>query len=373
MTLKLNTPTARARLKVRREPYWHALDKGRYVGFRRGPDTWQARRYRNGKNVYRALGDARTYSGAKAAAEAWFAELEGRRAEAPSVYTGKRCIDDYVENLRTERGDDAAEDAKRILYKSATPDFGDRDIATLSTADFTTWRNRFVPKVGDDEAKRRARDTANRHWSALRAALAFAFRQGNIADDAAWRRVRTFQNVGKARDFYPTPDQVTDLLKHCDDAFRPLARALALTGFRLQALTAAKVAHFDPVDGTLTIARDKKHTRVATLSSAAVELFKLQAKDKLPAANLFVRADGLPWGKSHQHRPFREACTRANLPRAFIPYSLRHYFISRALLAGMNVHALAKAVGTSAAMIEKHYGKFIRGDVRDMLDRVAVV
>jgi hypothetical protein len=35
----------------------------------------------------------------------------------------------------------------------------------------------------------------------------------------------------------------------------------------------------------------------------------------------------------------------------------------------MNVNALAKTVGTSAAMIEKHCGKFIRGDVRDMRRR----
>lgn len=371
---RIDTPTARARLAPRREPYWHMLDKGRYVGFRAGAGTWIARCYRNGANTYAAI-DApppRDFSEAKRAAERWFRELDGRRAEAPSHYTGKRCIDDYVENLRTERGDDAADDAKRILYKSAIPDFGDRNIATLSTADFTTWRNRFVPKAGDDEAKRRARDTANRHWSALRAALAFAFRQGNIADDAAWRRVRTFQNVGRARDFYPTPAQVAELLKHADGAFRPLARALALTGFRLQALTGAKVGDFDPDAGTLTITRDKKHARIATLSTAAVALFSEQARDKLPGAHLFMRPDGLPWGKSHQHRPMREACARAKLPREFIVYSLRHYFVSRALLAGMNVHALAKAVGTSAAMIEKHYGKFIRGDVRDMLDRVEV-
>ena len=103
-----------------------------------------------------------------------------------------------------------------------------------------------------------------------------------------------------------------------------------------------------------------------------MNLFKQQAKDKLPSAYLFLRADGYPWGKSHQHRPFRDACKIGKLPREFIPYSLRHYFISRALLAGVNVHALAKNVGTSPAMITKHYGKFIRADVREMLDRVDV-
>ncbi len=142
-------------------------------------------------------------------------------------------------------------------------------------------------------------------------------------------------------------------------------------------MTDATVADFDPVKGTLRIGYgnggdDKGHKRTATLSSAAVELFKAQARDKLPAAHLFLRADGLPWGKSHQQRPFRAACTAAKLPRDFLFYSLRHYFISRALAAGMHVNALANNVGTSPVMIHKHYAKFIATEDRAMLDRIAL-
>jgi hypothetical protein len=38
----------------------------------------------------------------------------------------------------------------------------------------------------------------------------------------------------------------------------------------------------------------------------------------------------------------RRAKADPPLPRAFIFYSLRHYFISRQLLAGANIHILAK-------------------------------
>ena len=160
-------------------------------------------------------------------------------------------------------------------------------------------------------------------------------------------------------------------MKHCDDASRRLVRAATITGFRLQALTGATVADIDVMDGMLNIRADKGHERVATLSTAAIALFKEQAKSKTPAAFLFTKADGKPWGKSEHFRPFRAACLVAKLPREFIFYSLRHYAIGRALLAGMNTNAIARNTGTSAAMIEKHYGKFIRTDVRAMLDRVA--
>jgi hypothetical protein len=54
----LSRKGSRASLPVRREPYWHKLETGAYLGFRRGPDTWIARfRDRTGDQNYRALTD----------------------------------------------------------------------------------------------------------------------------------------------------------------------------------------------------------------------------------------------------------------------------------------------------------------------------
>ena len=38
-------------------------------------------------------------------------------------------------------------------------------------------------------------------------------------------------------------------------------------------------------------------------------------------------------------------------------YSLRHTYATFALLDGMEIHTLAKQLGNSAAMIERHYSK----------------
>jgi integrase len=47
-------------------------------------------------------------------------------------------------------------------------------------------------------------------------------------------------------------------------------------------------------------------------------------------------------------------------PRPF--YNLRHSFISIALTLGSNPKWIAEQTGTSVAMIQEHYGKYIRDD-----------
>ena len=57
-------------------------------------------------------------------------------------------------------------------------------------------------------------------------------------------------------------------------------------------------------------------------------------------------------------------------PRPF--YNTRHTFISVALTLGCNEKWIAEQTGTSIAMIQEHYGKYIRDD-GDALLRVYVV
>jgi integrase len=38
-------------------------------------------------------------------------------------------------------------------------------------------------------------------------------------------------------------------------------------------------------------------------------------------------------------------------------YSLRHTYATKELLSGTNIHTLAKQMGTSVVMLEKHYSK----------------
>ena len=61
---------------------------------------------------------------------------------------------------------------------------------------------------------------------------------------------------------------------------------------------------------------------------------------------------------------------RAKNLRERRPYTMRHTFISLGLTTGVNPKWLADYCGTSLAMIEKHYGKYIRNDSDEQLDRM---
>ena len=71
------------------------------------------------------------------------------------------------------------------------------------------------------------------------------------------------------------------------------------------------------------------------------------------------------WRKKYWYRALRACNVR---PRKF--YATRHTFISIGLSQGLNIKWLAEYCGTSVAMIEKHYGRYIKSDSREQLERL---
>ena len=51
----------------------------------------------------------------------------------------------------------------------------------------------------------------------------------------------------------------------------------------------------------------------------------------------------------------KEAASKAQLPSGTCLYTLRHSFITQALLDGVSTLEVSRIAGTSLAMIEKHY------------------
>jgi len=66
----------------------------------------------------------------------------------------------------------------------------------------------------------------------------------------------------------------------------------------------------------------------------------------------------------------RYRALRAKKLRVRKPYTMRNTFISVGLTNGVNIMWLADYRGTSVAMIEKHYGKYIRDDADEQLARL---
>jgi integrase len=145
--------------------------------------------------------------------------------------------------------------------------------------------------------------------------------------------------------------------------YGPIVPFAAATGLRPQewiALHRADVRRDErilKVNGTKT----RGSVRDVPLTQRA-----LQALDRMPARMtriLFADASGdridLYNFRRSEWRPAVEAAVISEPARI---YDLRSMFASNALAANITVFELAKIMGTSVRMIEKHYGALIGGD-----------
>lgn len=375
---RIDTKSAREKLKPRREPYWHKLQKGGYVGYRctKNEGTWIARwRNQDGSQQYESFGSlsdlspGEQFDEAQKFAWSWFNSMGHHTTGG---YTVKNAIDDYVKHLEISNSVNSAKDAHQRLYKHALPSLGEIRLTKLTMQDVTKWRDSLVRISNDEEDTRKSKDGANRLLSIFKAGLNLAYRKDIIGSDKAWRRVSAFKDVGAARTVFLTENEIKRLYKVTYGSFHSLVKSALLTGARYGELAGAKVAHFDQSNGTIHL-NGKTGPRDCYLSDESIRHFKQLARNKLPTAFLHIKDDGTSWGRAHQQRPTREAVTNAKLPRDTTFYALRHTYISHALLAGINTQVIAENCGTSIRMIEKYYGKFLKADRRAMLNKINVL
>jgi integrase len=372
---RIEARSPRLRLSGRKEPYWATIERGLAVGYHRplrgGSGTWWARVLvdsANGRTTYRstALGGADDHADgdgetvlnwrqAQDAARAWAA----KQTKAGPLTVEMACRE-YVEDLRIRKGEQAAREAEGRIRKRLLPVLGNKRLAELTVADVRSWHSGLV-EGEDEETVRKSRDTANRLLSIAKAAFNFAFNGERVADDRAWRRVKAFRGVGEARKVILTETELQRLVDASEPGLRELVLIGAWTGARLGEITSAPLRAFDSAAATLRV-QGKTGAREIHLPDVAVILLRRLAAGKRPDDRLFTNREGLPWTRSLHQRPFAEAVEIAGLDPETTFYTLRHSYISRALLAGVPTKAVADHCGTSAVMIERHYAKFIRSD-----------
>ena len=365
----LGSASSRARLRQRREPYWAPQVRGCALGYRKGATggTWVARvRDEEGEQHYHALGAADdlndggglSYEQAVDRARAFF----GVAAKTAGRHTVGKALDTYLDRLRRENPESTVADAEARIESIIRPELGNIPLTKLTKAKLLSWHATL--------SEGRAPETVNRITTMLKAALNLARAHRWVSDDSSWRDIERLKG-GAARKVHLSASQCSDLLRHCKpQAFQDFVRAAILTGARTGELAALQVRDFDAATGTVEIRQGKTGARVVFLSEGAIEFFAEQTKGKSADDLLLPRADGGPWGKNHHQRPFAAAVLAAQLPADTVFYSLRHTYISLALLAGVNIQVLAENAGTSVRMIERHYGKFLNRDRRAMFNRL---
>jgi integrase len=368
----------RKELPERREPHWQRLAEGAYLGFRRGPDTWLARfRGKDGKQQYFAIGEALEYDEAKARAEAWLSQLRDSPVRVTKRGTVREALETYLAYLRRQGRPDTATEAegrfKSVVWNAP---LAVMTLEDLTRDDVEEWREGL--RTG------RQNRSVNRHVRAVVAGLNKAHKLGHVGNPASWDLDSLADDVedGGETAVFLTPDQRRGLIAAAEDAAGRFFRGLELTGARPGELAAAKVENLS--GDTLTLAHrkgrpPKLRPRVVLLSKDGAAFFKAQARGKLPGAFLFTEDGAQQWRAHYWARHMRAAIKahnakvkgKARVPVAASAYSFRHARISELLqVHGIDPLTVAAQTGTSIAMIEKSYLKFIASAMREKLEAV---
>lgn len=376
----------RNKLKPQREPHWQRLRAGCFLGFRPsrrgGKGTWIARAYDEDTGKYRlkALGDFGALAGdeifraAKGEAESFADQIEAGGVVRAEVETIADACWEYAAS-RPE----AAARFKRYIY--ADP-IARVKLAKLRRRHLREWRERLEArpalvsrsKRGDPVERERALSTVNRDMAPLRAALAKHLAPGAPGSEAAWQEaLRPIPNADGRRTLYLDRDERKRLVQSASDEIAPFIRALCLLPLRPGALALLDAGDFDRRTAELTVGKDKTgRPRRITIPAAAAALLGKQASGKLPGAPLFMRANGTRWTKDSWKLPIAAAVKAAGLPAAATAYTLRHSTITDLVGAGLPLLTIAQISGTSAEMIERHYGHLASGAALRALDTLAL-
>jgi integrase len=385
--IRLDTKTGRDALRRdfpegAREPFWQKVSTGRHLGLRlnKAGESWIAR-YRDEAGVqhYNALGELtadRGFDQAKVAAETWFKDLDvgvtGKTDEG-QVATVKTACERYVKDRRRNASESNAHDAdKRFMRTVYSHSIAALPLSKFRAHHLKAWRDGLIEAT--ETRKALSKGSADRTMAPLKAALSLAFTDGLATGNlmAELDKVPPYGGDGKRRDLYLDKDQRAALLDACEGPVRDLVEAALLTGCRAGELTSATRGAYDARTQTLRVT-GKTGPRQVPLAPRAKALFDRLAKGKLPGAFLLTKDGGGAWRHSDWDELIREAAAKAKLPAGVCLYTLRHSFITAACLSGMPTLEVARIVGTSLQMIEKHYGHVVVTDARARLAKVDIV
>jgi integrase len=395
---KLDTRSARARLPAKKSGYWVPITRGFALGYRKGSKgaVWLARLIDRKGRHETALGPADDaldadgeriidYAQAQAKARDWLASLDAEDKAQP--YTINRCLDDYITDYK-RRGGKALDRLEITADAFIRSQLGTHELAALTAAMIRRWhlalaeaparlRTRKTAQqqkvrnidLEDVNAVRQRRATANRIFGVLKAALNLAFREGHAASDEAWRRVKPFREASAPKIRYLNHAEAQRLVTACEPGFRPLVQCALLTGCRYGEVVGFRVGDFDRDAGTVSVHASKAgRPHHVVLTEDGIMLFEQYSAGKLGTASVFTRWDGTRWGKSHQHRPLREACRRAGIDPPASFHILRHTYATHLLQAGAPLPVIAANLGHSdTRMTERHYAHLVPSHIAQVI------
>jgi integrase len=389
MKFRIEKQAQRDRLPMRHEPFWHSLGDRRAVGYRndkkKGSTGHWIARWREegahgiaGKKHFEPLKEARDFDEACAAATEWFKKISAGNVRKITRGTVNDALAAYVKHLRTiGRARTADEVEARFKLTVGDKPFGRQKLEAVTRQDVEHWR--------DGLRKGREPRSVNRQARALIAGLNHAVLQADYTGNVkAWALTHLVDEGEEHSAVFLTAAQRDRLIKYAPSpAAGAMMTAYAHLACRPAELEKAVVADFDPIGGSVTLKHRKGkgavlRTRAVPLDDAGHVFFTTQCKGKTPLAPLVSDPSGKPWTKKQRTIAMRAAIEAADaaaespeqrLPEGVVTYSFRHSKISQWLQVDeIGELSVAKAAGTSIAMLERTYFRFIGSAMKAKLN-----
>jgi integrase len=394
---KLDSRTARNRLKRGRQPHWWALVPGKiHLGYQcwkgKPAGRWVLRRYIKGKyqvTTFALADDAAQADGVNVLS---FEQAEAKACSMVETSTNnkierltvRQAMSLYIEHKRHQGR--PIDDVQSRGTAHILPTLGDLVVSELTPEVLRRWLSNMAaapaqtrPKegkpqykaapVGDEEVRRR-RSSANRVLTMLKAALNHAYDEGHVSSRDAWgRKLKPFREVDAARGRYLAIAEAQRLLNTCAADFRPLVRAALETGCRYGELARLEVQDFNCDAGTIAIRRSKSgKVRHVVLTPEGAAFFRQHCLGRGGHDVMFQRLDGRTWDKSQQAEPMQEACDRAKITPRITFHGLRHTWATLAVMNDVPLMVVAKNLGhRDTRMVEHHYGHLAKGYITDAI------
>lgn len=399
----LETRNARRRLKAQGKPYWKALIKGLHLGYRKYAtgSTWVARRLNDkGRYEEQRLGacddfqDADglavfDYGQAQDKARAWFKKeirIDAGLEEVESgTYTVTKVMQDYRKHYMVEGKGLVTVDS--AMNAHILPALGDVEVSRLNTKKITDWHRDLAAKPAQlrtskmakqrqfretdttQNGQRQRKATANRVLIVLKAALNYAWKEGRVESDTAWRKVSPFKNVCAPVERYLNEAECVRLSNACAGDFRKLLNGALFTGCRYGELINLKVGDFNTDAGTVQVRVSKGgKMRHVVLTDEAKSFFETVVAGRGGGQLIFTHEDGSAWKKSHQFRLMKDACSKSKIVPAIGFHVLRHTHGSILAMKGVPMPVIAKQLGhADTRMTERHYAHLSPSYVSDTI------
>jgi integrase len=263
-------------------------------------------------------------------------------------------------------------DALQWRLGVAVEAFGDvplRDLERMS-GEIASWRARLPER--------------SRHaiTAALRQALAAAVSWGHASQNPAKLAGRNPQPPPRPIRAF-TYAELDAIAVELSPVYAPLPMFAAATGLRPEEWQAIERRDVDRAGRVLTVARTVSGGEVVEMGKTARSIRQvplsrraLDAVDALPARLDTPRLFPAPSGgllnlDNFRRREWAPAIEASGVRTPARIYDLRSTFASNALkVGGVSVFELARIMGTSVRMIERHYGKLLDGSGAELAHRL---